>query len=110
MHKSTEAKLAEAPAMEFSDEAAWKSWKDNNTDPVGGSVFTYAELWGRLMELELSSGKKLEDIAGPTSFEADIDGVMSFATHGAAVRILAACWRYGDQLRRWYDNRYGASA
>lgn len=99
---ATESRLADAPPMEVSDEAAWQSWKDNNQDGYGAGVITFAERWARLMQVEMASGKKLEDIASATSHEADTDGITGFM-YGAAISTLATSWVYGDQLRRWHN-------
>ena len=105
---ATEVKLADAPEMEIADEAAWQSWKDNNQDGYDGGVIAYAERWARLMQVEISAGKKLEDVADATSHEADIDGITGFM-YGAAVHTLASCWKHGDQLRKWHNKQYGKS-
>ena len=105
---ATEAKLADAPAMEIADEATWQSWKDKNQDSYGGGVIAYAERWARLMQVEINAGKKLEDIADTTSHEADIDGI-TLLMYGAAVHTLATSWKHGDQLRKWHNKQYGVS-
>jgi len=97
-----EAKLANAPAIELVDEAGWQKFKDVNTDDYGGAVVTYAERWARLMQVEMANGKNLEDVAETTSFEADLEGITGFM-YGCAVSILAACWKHGEQLRRWHN-------
>ena len=100
--KKVEAKLANAPAIELADEAGWQKFKDVNTDGYGGAVVTYSERWARLMQVEMASGKKLEDVADAASHEADLEGITGFM-YGCAVSTLAACWKYGDQLRRWHN-------
>ena len=99
---ATEAKLADAPEMEVSDEATWQTWKDKNQDSCGGGIIAYAERWARLMQAELAAGKKLENVAKTTSREADTDGITGFM-YGAAVQTLATSWKYGEELRRWHN-------
>ena len=99
---ATEAKLADAPEMEVSDEATWQTWKDKNQDSYGGGIIAYAERWARLMQAELAAGKKLENVAKTTSREADTDGITGFM-YGAAVQTLATSWKYGEELRRWHN-------
>lgn len=96
---ATEAKLADAPEMEFSDSEAWQQAVSISTVP---GVITFAERWARLMQLEIANGQKLEDIAYTTTQEADTEGISGFM-YGAAVSTLASCWKYGDQLRRWHN-------
>ena len=100
------AKLATAPEIEISNKAAWEEWKAYNRDDYGRAIVAYAERWARLMQIEISSGKELDDIAEATSSEADIDGITGFM-YGTAVSALAATWEYGDQLRKWHNKQYG---
>lgn len=99
-----DAKLAQAPEMSYSDKDGWDEWLANQKDDYGYGrcIFRYAEWWARLMELELSNGKKLEEIADITSREADVEGITGFM-YGAAVSILAKCWKHGEELRRWHN-------
>ena len=103
--KKVETKLANAPAIELADEAGWLKFKDNNQDGYGGAVVTYSERWARLMQVEMANGKKLEDVAEAASSEADLEGITGFM-YGCAVSTLAACWKHGDQLRRWHNLKY----
>jgi hypothetical protein len=95
-------KNASAMDMELVDEAIWQEFKDKNQDAYGGGIVTYAERWAKLMQVEMSNGNKLEDVAEATSHEADIEGITGFM-YGCAVLILARCWKHGDQLRRWHN-------
>ena len=100
--EKVEAKLVNAPAIELTDEAGWQKFKTVNSDGYGGAVVTYSERWARLMQVEMANGKNLEDVADATSQEADLEGITGFM-YGCAVSTLAACWKYGDQLRRWHN-------
>lgn len=99
---ATEAKLASAPPMELSNPDGWRQFDENNQDPYGHGVVVFAERWARLMQVEMASGKSLEEVASSTSHEADTDGITGFM-YGAAVSTLAQTWKYGDQLRRWHN-------
>lgn len=92
----------DTPTLELIDEAGWQTCKDNNQDPYGNAVVTYAERWARLMQIEMAKGKKLEDIAKPMSYEADLEGITGFQ-YSYAVQVLAKCWKHGKQLRRWHN-------
>lgn len=100
--EKVEAKLANALAIELADEAGWKKSKQVNSDGYGGAVMTYSERWARLMQVEMSNGKKLADVADATSQEADLEGITGFM-YGCAVSQLASCWKHGDELRRWHN-------
>ncbi len=74
----------------------------NSTDPYSRGVVDYTEAWALLMETAITSGSPLEDIAGPTSHQADTDGITGFM-YGCAVSALARYWEHGEQLRRWHN-------
>lgn len=93
--------LAGAPAeMSVKDAAAWKEFREKNTDPYGDAVGTYAERWARLMEARMAKGEKLEAIADECSHLADLEGISGFM-YGCAVGTLSRVWIYGEELRRW---------
>ncbi len=102
--EAVEAKLVDAPGIDLIDEACWQNNKDINSEGYGGAVMAYAERWARLMQIEIANGKKLEDVAGATSDEADLEGITGFMT-GGAISILSHCWKYGKQLQRWYTSK-----
>lgn len=104
-----EDKLAMAPAMEIGNEENWIVCRQKNPDGYGKAILDYAERWARLMQLEMVKGKSVEAVAGETSFTADLEGVTGFM-HGAAVATLVGCWKYGEDLRRWHNAKYGVSA
>jgi hypothetical protein len=102
-----EAKLATAPEMELSDPDGWAKFVENNSkDQYSNGVVMYSQWWARLMQQAMDKGAKLEDIAESTSSEAGVEGITGFM-YGATVNALAHCWKYGDQLRRWHNSKYG---
>jgi len=76
--------------------------KAQEGEAYGLRVFSYAEDWAEMMEKEMSSGAKLEECAQETSHRADTDGITGFM-YGAAVSILAQCWKHGEELRQWHN-------
>jgi len=100
--EAVEAKLINAPSIELADENGWQKFKEANTDGYGGGVVIYAERWARLMQVEMTKGKNLEDVASATSQEADLEGITGFM-YGCAISTLSQCWKYGEQLRRWHN-------
>lgn len=99
---SVMARLDQTPAMRFKNKRAWDDTVAKNRDGYGGGVMIYAEQWARLMELEISHGKRLEEITKATSFEADTEGITGFM-YGCAVSILSQSWIYGEELRCWHN-------
>lgn len=88
--------------MQIADRKAYDNWKSKNTDPYGSACFRYAVAWADLMEVKLTQGAKLADIASAASHETDIEGITGFM-YGAAVSILSTCWVHGEELRRWHN-------
>ena len=96
-------RLDSAPEFEFSDKEEYeKGVAAQEGDGYGLACFTYANKWGRLMQLEMENGKNLADIAQTTSHEANDEGITG-AMYGMAVIILTKCWVHGEELRRWHN-------
>ncbi len=89
--------------MQVSNQALWDS-KDNRA----GGICCYAEDWANLMEGEMQSGKKLEEVAERTSHEADKHGDygMTGSSYSCAVGVLAKTWVHGERLRQWHNRQY----
>lgn len=54
------------------------------------------------MQVEMTNGKNLEDVADVASYEADLEGITGFM-YGRAVVALSHYWKHGEQLRRWHN-------
>jgi hypothetical protein len=99
--QSVESRL-KGVEMELADPQKWEEYNSANTDPYGAACVIYAEQWAKLMQIEMSAGQPIENIARETSHEADTEGITGFM-YGCAVTMLAQCWKYGDELRRWHN-------
>lgn len=91
-------------------EQDYQDWYNKNSDFYGRGCFNYAERWAELMEVEIEkSGKTpfetIVENAERLSEKADIDGITGFM-YNAAVSILANCWEYGEDLRKWHNEKY----
>lgn len=105
-----ETRMQGAPAMEFSDEAAWLTAKAaNENDPYGAGILSYAERWARMMQLELSEGKTLGEVWSSTSHEADLEGMSGFS-QSAATHLLTQSWVHGAELRRLHNAYWGSDS
>lgn len=91
--------------IEFSNKEDWELGKSKNTDGYGACIYEYAEGWAKLMQVEITNGKELKDIAEKTSFEMDFLGITGFM-YGAAVQILSQCWKHGEELKNWHNKKY----
>ncbi len=101
---AVEAKLANASDIELIDKAGWQKFKDLNSGGYGGAVVTYSERLARLIQVEMANGKKLEDVAEAAFGEADFGDFAQFIRRDAVLTLAArARWKYGNQLRRWYN-------
>lgn len=88
--------------MKVTDEAGWQHCVASNDDPYGAGNIRFIERWANLMEAGMAGGAELENIAEPTSHEADTEGITGFM-YGMAVSLLAKYWIHGDRLRRWHN-------
>lgn len=88
--------------MEIVNEDFYNKCVEANTDPYGSAIIRYATNWADIMESKMGNGEKLEHIAEKTSHDADTEGVTGYM-YAAAVSILANCWLYGEQLRKWHN-------
>ena len=91
-------------------EQEYKEWYNNNSDPYGHACFTYAERQAELLEevIEQSSDKVSKVIyenAETLGDKANVEGITGFM-YGATVSILATCWEYGEELRKWHNKQY----
>lgn len=101
-----EAELTDTPELEVKDEAAWQATKEEcKGDWVNESIVTYAERWGRLMQIGMANGHSIADIADEMSHKADFD-LMSGATHQQAARWLVLNWRHGAEFLHWFNRHY----
>ena len=82
---------------------------NNNLDPYGHAVYTFAERWAELMEKEIEAtgnpSKSITENAERLIQEADTEGITGFM-YGCAVSVLADCWEYGEILRKWHNKEY----
>jgi len=91
--------------IELKDAPAWNHAKEINSDPYGKCAFDYAEGWAKLMQVEMSKGKKLIECAELTSHELGFYGITGFM-YGCAVGALSQCWKHGEELRKWHNKEY----
>jgi hypothetical protein len=99
-----EAELVDKPPLALRDPDGWeKSWEANRDSPYGAAILSYAERWGRLMQVRMEQeGSGVTDVANRSSHDADVEGITGFM-YGAAASILASTWEHGEDLRRWHN-------
>lgn len=98
-------KKIEGIELELKDVEGWNKSREVNTDPYGKAGLDYAEGWAKLMQVEISKGNKLIDIAEKTSYELGFMGITGFM-YGCAVSLLSKCWIHGEELRKWHNKEY----
>lgn len=90
-------------------QAEYKEYVEANShDPYSHAVVEYGEAWAKLMQVEISLGKtKIADIAEPCQKPLGYLGITGFQ-YGCAVQALAHFWVFGEELRQWHNQQYGA--
>lgn len=84
----------------------------NSKDPYSKAVVDFTERWAKLMEKKLEhpdtagAGTDIGDIEGATSREADTEGITGFM-YGCAIEALARYWVFGEDLRKWHNQKHG---
>lgn len=92
-----------------SKEEEYKEYVEkNSTDGYSRAVIDYGESWARLMQKEIAKGKSVKECALDTRKGLGFMGITGFQ-YGCVVRGLAEFWKYGDDLRKWHNNKYGVS-
>lgn len=105
-----EARLVNAPAMEFSNKDAWDAATSQIAESMyGTSIATYAERWARLMQLELSEGKTLDEVWNSSCHEADLEGMSGYSL-GIATHLLTETWVHGAELRKLHNAFWGSDS
>ncbi|NLZ74864.1 hypothetical protein GX917_03140 [Candidatus Falkowbacteria bacterium] len=98
------AELAACPEMETN----WETWQKgiNAQRGVHGlTCYKFAEYWARLMQKDMSEGKKLENVADERYDKVNtLFTDTSFYMHEAIISILVCHWKYGELLYRYYYN------
>lgn len=97
-----EKQLENAEPLELADAEMWQSWIDANKDFYGAACCTYAERWGRMMQVAMREGQSVAKAAESTQFDADLEGITGFM-YGCAVGMLSKAWKHGEELRRWHN-------
>lgn len=103
--------VGESTELLFKDEEAKKNWEQyvevNSKDSYSYGVVTYAERWAKYMQhLMDKHNKNVAEIANNASCASDVEGITGYM-YGCAVAVLASCWKYGDELRKWHNGKYG---
>lgn len=119
--ETTLASKIEGVTLDIIDQEYWDKCKEvNNDDGYGARCISYADEWGRLMQVKVAEYLQVSDaldsakpdiqaliaqVANETSHEADYDGITGFM-YGAAVQMLSKVWKYGEELRKWHNKEY----
>lgn len=91
-------------------EKYWEDvWDLNQTDDYSKAAIECSKYWAELMESQMDSGKKLEDVAKDTSFEASAKYEITGAMYNAGLELLVKYWLYGEDLMKWHNRRYAPS-
>jgi len=94
--------------IDLSDAEGWNESRKANTDGYGMAALDYAEVWAKLMQIEISKGKTIIECYDYTQKGLGFLGISGFQ-FGCAVSILAQTWKYGEDLRKAHNKKYGVS-
>lgn len=90
--------------MEFASKEGKKTWENlvkANDETYGAAVMAFARRWAKYMQVLISEGKSIEDIAEETSHICDLN-----VMYDCAIDALAKSWKYGEELRKWRNQGY----
>jgi len=104
------------PPMQFKTPETRQQWDDGlakNSDPYGNAVYRFASEWATRMEagmladgvdtaFDAAVAKWIKANADAQVSAADDEGITGFM-FGCAMSMLSACWKHGEQLRRWHN-------
>lgn len=94
--RQLDSKLASAPEMEVSNSDMENRWREIDENTL---VVAFGTRWARLMQVELATGKTLEEVVKPTYWLAHGDLPALFGSEvGAATSYLVQTWTHGDRL------------
>ena len=95
--------------MEFAGKEGEKTWEElvkTNNKPYGAAIMKYARLWAKYMQVLISEGKQIDEIAKETSAICDLEGITGFM-YGCAIDALSKSWKYGQELKKWHNKEWG---
>lgn len=104
--------IDESSELEFKNDeakATWEQWVEiNSHDDYSLVVVTYARRWAKYMQhLMTKHNKTINQIADSASYDTYIEGITGLMYGCAVVAMLSECWKYGEQLRRWFNKEWG---
>ncbi len=88
--------------MKIINQEAWDAGRARNADGYGKAIYEYAKKWAQMMEVQISNGKELKNIAIKMSHDADSKGITG-DMYECAVKILSVTWEHGEELRKWHN-------
>jgi hypothetical protein len=93
--------------MEIVNNAEYQKFEEMNKDnPFWSGIKSFAVRWADLMENGIEEGKELKDVAKETEYPADTERITG-AMYNSAVNYLVLVWKYGEQLKKWHNDKYG---
>ena len=78
----------------------------NSNDTFGKAVLDFMTTWVDLIEMEISDTSDIETAAETALQKIDQSRITGFI-RSLAVEALAEYWKYGSQLRDWYNKKNG---
>lgn len=102
LKEKMEALKEEVKNYQFSHNDNWELLINGSTS--FGSPFraySFAQDWAKLMEHEITTGKKLSDVHKECFDKANLENISEFKLN-CAIFSLINCWDHGDKLAQIY--------
>ena len=102
------AKKTKGIELDLKNVEQWNKSRQINSDGYGKAALDYAECWAKLMQIEIAKGETISKCYDYTQNGLGFLGITGFQ-FGCAVSILSQTWKYGDELRKVHNKKYGVS-
>lgn len=98
--------IDETIEMEFKDKKSKNEWnkmeKNWSNWPSGIATLEYARHLAKYIQKLIEDGKAIDEIAEKSSRYCDVTGIFDLQ-YEYAINLLIQNWKYGEELRKWYD-------
>lgn len=89
--------------FELADPEGWKKSRAANKDGYGAAILDFAEDWAKLMQVEISKGKTIDEVAHIASEEVDKYAGVSGYMYSTARNFLTQVWAHREEFKAWAE-------
>lgn len=96
--------LDETIEMMFKNDKTEKEWEEWVDLSLGSYSVKFARRWAKYMQFTIAEkGTTVTECARETLEEFDVSRFLGRHAFGTVISVLGRCWKYGDELLKWYD-------